>query len=182
MTTRKLVYTAMFAALIAAGAFMKIPTPICPITFQVFFVTLAGLLLGAKLGSFSVICYIFIGLIGLPVFTAGGGIGYIFQPTFGYLIGFIFGAYAAGKIANAVAEPKIPRLIIACMVAIIIIYVIGTAYYWMIRTFYTKDGIGFSTLMLYCFLMPLPGDVIMSIVASIMGKRIIPHIKKSDNR
>ena len=96
LSTKSLILCSLFAALIAVGAFIKIPIPVVPFTLQVLFTTLAGLLLGPKLGAISVGIYLLIGLIGIPVFTQGGGPSYIFQPTFGYLIGFLIGTYFTG--------------------------------------------------------------------------------------
>ena len=59
-------------------------------------------MLGSRLGALSQLVYVVLGLIGIPVFTAGGGISYIFKPTFGYLLGYIIGAYVIGKIAESV--------------------------------------------------------------------------------
>ena len=87
--TYKMILVALFAALIAVGAFIRIPVPLVPFTMQTFFVVLAGMLLGKKLGAASALVYLAIGLIGIPVFTQGGGIGYVLKPSFGYLIGFI---------------------------------------------------------------------------------------------
>ena len=67
--TRDLVLFALFTALIAIGAFIRIPVPFCPFTLQLLFTTLAGLLLGSRRGAASVAVYVFLGLIGLPVFT-----------------------------------------------------------------------------------------------------------------
>lgn len=100
ITPRSMAYCALFTALIAIGTFIKIPIPYIPITFQVMFVLLAGMLLGPRLGALSVALYVTIGLVGLPVFTQGGGFGYVLQPTFGYLIAFIFAAYLTGWIVR----------------------------------------------------------------------------------
>ena len=86
--TVRLVLCALFAALIAVGAFIKIPIPYIPLTLQTLFTMLAGLMLGGRLGAISVCVYVAIGLAGLPVFTQGGGQMYVLKPTFGYLIGF----------------------------------------------------------------------------------------------
>ena len=69
ITTRNMVLCALFAALIAIGAFIRIPVPYVPITFQGFFVLLAGFLLGPKYGAASMLIYIAVGLVGIPVFT-----------------------------------------------------------------------------------------------------------------
>ena len=103
----------MFVALIAVGAFIRIPTPMVPITLQYLFTMLAGLFLGGKLGCLSVCIYIALGLLGLPVFTQGGGPGYIFQPSFGYIIGFAAGALATGTVAGKSPRPGFPRLLAA---------------------------------------------------------------------
>ena len=90
--TRELVFCGLFTALIAVGAFIRVPVPVCPFTLQLLFTTLAGLLLGARLGLVAVTVYLVLGLMGVPIFTEGGGPGYVLQPTFGYLIGFALGA------------------------------------------------------------------------------------------
>lgn len=79
--TTDMVLCAMFAALIAVGAFIRIPIPYVPFTLQLFFTTLAGLLLGPKLGAASSLVYMITGLIGIPIFTEGGGPGYILSPA-----------------------------------------------------------------------------------------------------
>ena len=104
LSTRELVWAALFSALIAVGAFIKIPLGVVPLTLQLFFVILAGLLLGARLGFIAVFTYVAIGLLGIPVFTRGGGIGYVLQPTFGYILGFCFAAFVAGLIVEKSAK------------------------------------------------------------------------------
>ena len=98
--TKEMVLFGLFTALIAIGAFIKIPVPVCPFTLQLLFTTLAGLILGSRNGACSVGLYVLLGLAGVPVFTEGGGPSYIFQPTFGYLIGFIAGAWLTGWISE----------------------------------------------------------------------------------
>ena len=75
-----------------------------PFTLQFLFTTLAGLLLGSKLGTISVVAYTLLGLAGLPIFSEGGGIWYIFKPSFGYIIGFCIGTYVTGLIAEKMKE------------------------------------------------------------------------------
>ena len=71
--TKNLMYCSLFTALIAVGAFIKIPIPVVPFTLQFLFTTLAGLLLDSKMGAVSVIAYMVLGLVGLPIFSEGGG-------------------------------------------------------------------------------------------------------------
>jgi biotin transport system substrate-specific component len=76
---RNQILCAIFTALIAIGAFIRIPVPVVPFTLQFLFTTLAGVLLGARLGALSVIIYIVLGLMGVPVFAEGGGPGLYLQ-------------------------------------------------------------------------------------------------------
>ena len=105
MTTVEIVYCGMFAALMAVGAFIKIMIPlgVFEVTFslQFFFALLAGFFLGAKRGFTSVLVYLIIGLIGVPVFAHGGGPAYVLKPTFGFLIGFAFAALVKWFIMRA---------------------------------------------------------------------------------
>ena len=91
--TKDLTLAALFSALIAVGAFIKIPFFIVPITLQTLFVVLSGLVLERKFAVLSVIVYLMIGLAGFPVFANGGGINYIFSRTFGDLVALAFATY-----------------------------------------------------------------------------------------
>jgi biotin transport system substrate-specific component len=116
---------ALFAALTAVGAWIQIPLVPVPFTFQVFFVLLAGLLLGPWLGALSQLVYVLLGVTGLPVFAGGtSGPGILFGPTGGYLFGFIFGAYIAGRLVDA-KVPKLLSTLIPAVSGIIVIYVLG---------------------------------------------------------
>ena len=175
--TKNMILCAMFVTLIAAGAFIKIPIPVVPFTLQYLFTMLAGLLLGGKLGCLSVCVYIFLGLAGLPVFAQEGGIGYIFQPSFGYIIGFAAGAYVTGILANGKGNPGYPRLLAANFIGLGIVYLFGMVYYYWISNFYLGTPIGLWPLFLYCFLLAVPGDIVLCILGAVLGKRMIPIIR-----
>lgn len=176
--TKDLVLMALFAALTAAGAFIKIPVPVVPFTLQFLFTTLAGIMLGAKRGAGSVLCYVALGLLGVPVFAGGGGFSYVLQPTFGYLIGFCVGAYVTGKIAHQTAEPTTKRLLAAGFAGLLVVYAFGMVYYWLICEFYIGTGIGLWTLILYCFLLAVPGDILLCAVSAFLAKRLLPVLQK----
>ena len=71
--TKNLAYCALFTALIAVGAFIRVPVPVVPFTLQYLFTMLAGLLLGPRLGTIAVGTYVLLGLVGVPIFAQGGG-------------------------------------------------------------------------------------------------------------
>lgn len=178
LTTKQIIFCGIFTGLVTVGAYLRVPVPYVPFTMQLFFTTLAGLLLGPRLGAISVSAYVILGLAGVPVFTQGGGPGYVLQPTFGYLIGFIIGTYVTGKIAHLRPEMTYKRLLVACFSGLAIVYSLGAGYLWLIKTFYVGDGIGAWTLFLYCFLLIIPGDAALCIISAIVGKRIIPVFRR----
>lgn len=98
-----LVWSAVFTALIICGAYISIPlsfTPV-PIVLQNLFVLLCGLLLGSRWGGASVLLYLLLGAVGLPVFAGGGGgVAHFLGPTGGYLIGFLVSVIVVGAISS----------------------------------------------------------------------------------
>ena len=172
---KKQVICGMFVALIAVGAFIKIPIPVVPFTLQFLFTMLAGLLLGGKLGAICVFCYIVLGLIGLPIFSEGGGVYYIFKPSFGYIIGFGIATYVTGQIANKVSNPSIPRLLCANFTGLCIVYAVGMAYYYGISNYVINNPIGTRALFLYCFVLAVPGDIALCILSAFVAKRVLPY-------
>ena len=138
---------------------------------------MAGLLLGPKKGCLAVLIYILLGLMGLPIFAQGGGIGYLVQPSFGYLAGFAAGAYVTGFLAEAEKYPGIRRLLAANFAGLGIVYSLGMAWYWLISRFYLGTPIGLWPLFLYCFLLAVPGDILLCIAGACLGKRLIPLVK-----
>jgi len=178
--SNKIILITLFTALSAVGAFIKIPIPYIPITMQTFFILLAGVLLGGKCGALSVLCYILLGLIGVPVFAEGGGLTYVFKPTFGYLIGFVIAAFAVGIIVNRTRYPSYKRILFSSFLGLLILYTIGLVYYWLIYTYYIGTGIAFKTLMLYCFVLTIPGDIALSFCVAFLGYRLIPILRKQN--
>ncbi|MEG1568402.1 MAG: biotin transporter BioY [Oscillospiraceae bacterium] len=178
--TKDLILCALFTALIAVGAFIRIPIPVVPFTLQFLFTMLAGLLLGGKLGFASVAAYIFMGLLGLPVFAEGGGIGYLFNPSFGYILGFAAAAYVTGTIANKHKRATYKQLLIANFTGLAIVYIFGMAYYYLISNFYLGSPIGLWPLVLYCFILAVPGDIALCILSAVLAKRIIPVLHRKE--
>lgn len=176
--TKDLIVTALFAALTAVGAFIKIPIGPIPITLQIFFIALSGILLGPYLGALSQLIYVVLGLVGLPVFTTGGGLSYIFNPTFGYLLGFIIAPIIIGKIFNGAQNPKFLRSLIGCFLGVLVIYIIGVPYMYMILICVMHTNISFLQAITVGFVVFIPGDIVKCIAASILGIRIVPAIRK----
>ena len=83
-------YIGLFAAVICICSWISVPF-VVPFTLQTFGVFLTLMVLGGKRGTFSIILYVLLGALGLPVFASfNGGLAYIFGPTGGFIVGFIF--------------------------------------------------------------------------------------------
>lgn len=93
----RLVWTALMAALIGAGAYLIVPIGPVPISMQPLFIFLAGYALGPKYGTLAMGLYLLAGTVGLPVFSGGkSGLGHLLGPTGGYLFGFLLSAFLCG--------------------------------------------------------------------------------------
>ncbi|MCI7289987.1 MAG: biotin transporter BioY [Blautia sp.] len=174
--TKSLIYCGLFTALIAAGAFIKVPVPVVPFTLQYLFTMLAGLLLGSKRGTISVVAYMILGLAGLPIFTEGGGLWYVFKPSFGYIIGFCLGTYVTGRIAEYLKKKTVFRYLLANLAGLMVVYACGMIYYYIICNYVINTPIGIWPLILYCFLLAVPGDIALSILGAVVAKRIRPVV------
>lgn len=122
---KSMIFAALFASMIAAVSFFKIPLPFTPvpITLQTVMVLLSGAMLGANYGALAMIIYLLLGAIGLPVFSGGSsGIGVLLGPTGGFLLSFPVAAFVIGKLAR---KEKLTSLFLAMFVGTLIIYIFG---------------------------------------------------------
>jgi biotin transport system substrate-specific component len=174
---RAIVMVSLFTALTAVGAFIKIPIPHVPLTLQTLMVMSAGLILGSRLGALSQLLYLTIGLIGLPIFAQGGGPGYVLQPSFGFLVGFIAGAFVIGKIVEKEESLSFSRTLAALLMGQAAIYILGLSYLYFNLNFIVHKPVSISTTLKIGLLVFIPGDILKTIVAaSVMApirKRLI---------
>jgi len=175
---RKITLSGLFVALIVIGAFIKIPVPVVPFTLQFLFTMLAGLLLGGKNGAFCVFAYMLLGLAGLPVFAEGGGPAYIFKPSFGYMPGFILGTYVTGTMVEHFKENKFIKLLLANFTGLLLVYLVGMVYYFIICNYVINTPIGVWPLFLYCFLLAVPGDIVLCFVGAAVAVKLRPILKR----
>jgi biotin transport system substrate-specific component len=180
INTKDMILAALFAALTAVGAvILKIPVGPVPITLQFLFTALAGVMLGSKLGALSQLIYVVMGLFGLPVFAGGsGGPSTVFSPSFGYIVGFIVGAYLIGKIAEGDRNPTFGRLFLASAAGLIVIYAMGTPYLYIILNKVNKVDITMYGALKAGVLMFIPGDLVKCMLTALLGVRVIPTLKR----
>ncbi|MDH8676772.1 biotin transporter BioY [Fusibacter bizertensis] len=178
LTTRDLTMIPLFTALMFVGAKVSIPFSAVPITFQLFFSVFAGLLLGARNGLISQLLYIGMGLIGIPVFTYGGGFQYIFNPTFGYLIGFAGCALIVGTLAERTKVVNFTKLLGFATLGLVFTYAFGNVYFYMIKNIYVGTPMALSAI----FKMMIPymiKDYVLLIIAAYVSALLIPRLKKA---
>lgn len=123
----RLVWTALLAALMAAGAFLNLPLGPAPFTLQTLFIFLAGYVLGPVHGPAAVLLYIAAGAAGLPVFAGGkSGLAVLLGPTGGYLAGFVLCAALTGL--ARLAQPKGPAWLLPAalgLAGLVLVYGLG---------------------------------------------------------
>lgn len=192
LTTRSIALTSLFAALTALGAFLSIPVGPVSITLQTFFVLLAGILLGPRPGALSQIVYLALGLFGLPIFSGfTGGASAVFKPSFGFLIGFVAAAYIVGLLvekyvkqpsANAPVSRKanntlsFSKIFLIALLGTVIIYLFGLPYMYLMLTKIMHTDITFAKAFQVGCLVFLPGDLLKTLLASLLGVKILPKL------
>ncbi|MCC0178908.1 biotin transporter BioY [Waterburya agarophytonicola K14] len=184
-----LLWAAMGLILTVAGTFLPASSFAAPwswfgdgfgiqtlgVSYQVGAVLLTACLGGKNAALLSQIAYVLLGLTGLPVFDRGGGLEYLQQPNFGYLIGFIVGAWLCGWLAFQTLV-KFSSLIASCLVGLLGIHLVGLIY---LVGMYLTTGLGSSIdslwqgIVVYS-LQPFPGQIAVvcavSLVAFVMRK------------
>lgn len=155
ITTKDLTMMAMFVALMAICSWINIPFTV-PFTLQTFAIFAAVAFLGMKRGTLSVLVYIILGVIGVPVFAGfSGGPGVLFGTTGGYIIGFLFTALISGFVIDRFGR-KIWIMALGMVLGLVACYAFGTV--WFIVLYTKANGaIGAVTALSWCvfpFILP----------------------------
>lgn len=184
LTTKKMALCSLFTSLIAAGAFIKIVIPIQPFpmhfTLQFFFVLLSGFLLGGRTGAASVSIYLVLGLLGVPIFAAGGGLSYLVRPTFGFLLGFVIASAVTGRISSLSRKYSIRWYLFSAVLGMLVMYLAGMIYFYLISNFVVHIEVTWKIVFFNCFLMTVGGDIVLCVMAAIMAVRLKPMLRLMD--
>lgn len=187
LTTKDLIEVSIFTALMAIGAYINIGFPTIPFTMQTLFVLLAGLLLGPVKGSISMLIYLFLGIIGVPVFATApfGGFSYIYKLTFGYLIGFIFAAFITGYIANKFKNNNhnmFIKYLYACLTGYVVYTLFGVTYAFLLKNLYLDTSISISYLVNIFVLPYMVFDFVKCVASSYLAFLLVPRLRKALGR
>ncbi len=165
------VYSSLFVALIAVGAFIAVPIGPVPIVLQNMFVLLAGLLLGPVWGLACVAVYLIIGLAGLPVFAGGtSGLGKLFGPTGGYLLGYLPCVFITASVSKALGK-KPAFDILAMVLGSLIVYSAGVP--WLKAV----TGMSLEKAVMAGMVPFLIGDALKIVAAAFLAKSLRPLMK-----
>ncbi|NTG49433.1 biotin transporter BioY [Agrobacterium rhizogenes] len=177
MTTRDLVLSALFAAIIVALGLLP-PISIglipVPITAQSLGVMLAGVVLGAKRGAIAVLIVVVLVSIGLPVLSGGrGGLSVFAGPTAGFFIGWTFAAYITGYLSERLVKAEqtgiaqgIGFFIASVIGGVIVLYAFGIG--WLALVANIDFGKAFFGSMAF-----VPGDLTKAVVAALVGRAVM---------
>ena len=164
---RKMVYASLFASMTAVGAYMVIPIGPIPITLQVLFVFLAGAFLGCRWGMASMLVYLLIGIVGLPVFAGGAaGLGVLFGPTGGYLIGFVIAASVVGYLIERHENAPLVYVVFYFMVGLGVVYFAGSLQLMYVASLSTTQAF---VLGVAPFIIP---DAVTAVAGAILFTRV----------
>lgn len=148
------------------------------VTCQIAAVLLVGCLGGRNAAAISQIAYLILGLTWFNVFTQGGGLDYVQRPNFGYLLGFVPGAWICGWLAFRLPR-RLEFLALSCLMGLAAIHITGISYVLISHALKWKPIASLSlseTLMNYS-VMPLPGQLALicavTVVASLLRRLML---------
>ncbi len=175
MKTLDMAYIAIFAGVIAICSWISIPATV-PFTLQTFGVFLAVGVLGGKRGTLSVLIYMLLGTIGLPVFAGfSGGIGSILGTTGGYIIGFLFSALVMWGMEAAFGKKLWVRAV-SMVLGLAVCYAFGTAWFMVVYARST-GAVGLGTVLGWCVIPFIIPDLVKIALALLLCRRLAGFIR-----
>jgi len=178
LSTAEIVYIAICAALMAVCSWISIPAPapLAPFTLQTFAVFLVLLLLGGRRGFLSILIYILLGAIGLPVFAQfTGGVGILFGTTGGYIIGFLFTALLYWVLESSIKDNNYLK-IAALALGLAVCYLFGTGWFMVVYARST-EAVGLATALMWCVVPFIIPDLAKLALAWFLAARLKRHVR-----
>lgn len=173
--TIDMIYVGLSAALIALGAWIAIPVGDIPITLQTLMICLISGLFGMKRGTLSVLIYIVLGAVGVPVFSNfKAGLGVLAGPTGGYIVGFIFTALIVGLVADK-TKGQLWAVALAMVLGIAVCYAFGTAWFYVYMQ--SKKAVTLSYILGLCVVPYIIPDLVKTAVACVLVNRLKNFVK-----
>lgn len=169
---RRLVHIALFAAILAVSAQIRIPLGVVPLTLQSAAACIIGYALGPVHGAAATTLYTAIGLAGIPVFALGGGPAYVLYPTFGYIIGFTCCAVTTGLCARLNRSGSTAAAYAVMCAGLAALYLPGLAWLAVSLRWIAPVPVSVTRIIQFGLLTPLPGDLLVSLPAAALAVKL----------
>lgn len=168
--TYDIVYIAIFTVLMAICSWISIPVAV-PFTMQTFGVFVTIGVLGGKRGTLSVLTFILLGAVGIPVFSGfTGGIGVLVGTTGGYIIGFLFSALVMWAMEKLPGKRSVIQ-IISMILGLLVCYIFGTV--WFMMAYSKMNGnLGIAAVLGWCVIPFIIPDIIKIVLAYGVAKKL----------
>ena len=176
LKTVDIAYIGIFVALITVCSWISIPIAV-PVTLQTMAVCITAALLGTKKGVLTVVAYILLGLIGVPVYAEfTSGVGVLMGITGGYLVGFVFTALIVGIMLKVLGK-KIWVYALSMFLGIAACYAFGTAWFVVYNNTNSADAVTIGAALSMCVVPFIIPDMIKIAVAVLLCKRLDKYVK-----
>ncbi len=172
---------AVGAAVVAVLAQIEIPLQPVPITGQTLGVVVVGAALGARRGAAALVTYLLAGLAGLPVFAGfTGSIAAVMKPSFGFVLGFIVGAFVAGWFAERAWDRRPALAFVGFVAASAIPFVFGIPYMAFILNGVGGGSFGVGEILEFGLWPFVVGGLIKAALAAVLVPAAWAAVRAAD--
>ena len=178
LRTLDMAYIALFAVLMAVCAWITIPLPkpLVQFTMQTFGMFIALITLGGRRGLYTMVVYLLLGAVGVPVFSGfRGGLGVLLDTTGGYIIGFVAAALVYWLLTAKLGD-SLPMKAAACVLGLAVCYAFGTAWFLVVYA-RTTGPIGVTTALGWCVFPYIAPDLLKLALALLLSRRVEKFLK-----
>lgn len=171
LSTQELVRAALFTAfmcILTVLVRLFQPVVVIPFSLQPLVMLLAACLLTPRAAALSMLAYLLLGLIGIPVFSLPpyGGPAYVFIPSFGFILGFPLAAWVQSRL---IKKPGLAIFILAGLAGIIVLYAVGLPYMYLILNFYLGHTVNVAGVLKIAFFPFIGFDCLKIVLASLLA-------------
>ena len=166
MKLKSMTYISIMSVIIAICAWLTVPAAV-PFTMQTFGVFFALLFLGGKRGTYAIALYLLLGAVGIPVFSGfSGGIGHLFGPTGGYILGFILTGIIY-MIFEHFFKKSLKNSVLSLILGLVACYIFGTIWFSIY-----KGNMSFWSALSVCVIPFIIPDLLKLALSVILYKRL----------
>lgn len=176
--TLDLTYIAIFAVLMAVCAWISVPMPkpFVPFTLQTLAVFLALATMGGRRGTYAVVVYLLLGMIGMPVFSGfRGGLDVLLGTTGGYIIGFLASAWVYWLMEYFLGRSLTVKMV-SCFLGLCVCYAFGTVWFLFVYA-KTSGTVGLLTALGWCVIPFIVPDLCKIVLSILLAARLRPFLK-----